>query len=97
MGIHQLAAMMLKQPIIAIESEQGEALAKCLIDISMHYGLTASKGIMLWVNLAGVAVMIYGPKLFALSKAMPKKPALASVPRPQAPAPGGIDFGALNP
>ena len=63
-----MAAMMLKEPIIAIETAEGEALAKSFIDLSEHYGLTASRGVMLWVNLAGTAAMIYGSKILTIAK-----------------------------
>jgi len=73
MGLHALAATMLKEPVLAISSQEGEALASNLIDISEYYGLTASKGIMLWINLAGCAAMIYAPRIYTIAQ-RPKKP-----------------------
>lgn len=69
-----MAAIMLREPIIAIESEQGEALAKSLVELSEHYGLTASKSVLLWINFAGTSAMIYGPKIYAIAQRHKKPP-----------------------
>lgn len=71
-GIHALIAMATKQPVLAITDQEGDALAKSLVDIADYYQLTASKGILLWVNFGAVAAMIYGPKVMPLIKAKPK-------------------------
>ena len=62
MGVHALAALTLKEPELSLNSEEGKMLADQLINISEHYGLVASKGVMLWVNFAGCAAMIYAPR-----------------------------------
>lgn len=77
-----MLAFSLKDEIYAINDPQGKALADGLVDIAEHYGLTASRTVMLWVNLGGAAAMIYGPKMVTIAK-RGKKP--QATPSPLAP------------
>jgi hypothetical protein len=80
-GLHQLGAALSHTPQVAITMPQADALGESLADICEHYGLTASKEVMLWISLGATCAGIYGPKIVP---AMLKAKATASKPKPPA-------------
>jgi len=72
-GAHKLIAIVTQQPIIEIETAEGEQLAKAIADIVDEYGFAASKRAILWGNLVATVGIIYGPKLFMLRAAMAQR------------------------
>ena len=76
-GLHQLGAALSHTPAVAITPGQADALGESLADICEHYGLTASKEVMLWISLGATCAGIYGPKIVPVvlrMKATPKAP-----------------------
>lgn len=62
-GFHQIAAIALKNPDIAISDEQGEHLAVAIRDVMVHYQIPISPQTLAWLKLGGVGAAIYGPKI----------------------------------
>ena len=71
-GVHAMAALVLKNPTVAISKLESEKLALALQNLSKHYNIAISPVLIAWVQLAGVSAAIYGPRIvlnIAASKA----------------------------
>jgi hypothetical protein len=62
-GVHKIAALFLKNPTVAISTDEAKKLALAVKNLSKHYNLTISPVIMAWMQLAAVSATIYGPRI----------------------------------
>lgn len=69
-GAHKLVAVLTQQPIIEIETAEGDQLAKSIGDIIEEYGFSASRRAILWGNLAAVVGIVYGPKFLLIRESI---------------------------
>lgn len=76
MAFHQIAAMATSVPELMIDEREAGLLAASVRELSAHYGPVVSGPAMLWVQFAGVAAMIYVPRvpLVAMRLAAMRKP-----------------------
>lgn len=101
-GVHNLLAVLTKEPMLAITTEEGDALASACADIIEEYGLAMSRRALLWGNLVGAVAIVYGPKvLYGIDQASKRRAATKKPPTMPAGGPmatpnvGTLDFSAL--
>jgi hypothetical protein len=99
-GIHKLASMALKNPLVEISKEESEKLAVAMQGVMKHHSINVSPVALAWLQLAGVSVVVYGPRValtLAAKKAANPKPEKQAA-QPTAPANmGGVDFTGQQP
>lgn len=62
-GIHMVAATMLRAPEIALEKDESEPLAKAVAEVAKHYDVPHVADVVLaWVSLGFIALPMYGAK-----------------------------------
>ena len=72
-GLHLIAAEVLKMPEIAIDQDEAELLANAISGIAKEYNLAVSGKTAAWLGLAGAAAMVYAPRAIVIAKKMPKR------------------------
>lgn len=78
-GVHQAAALLFRNPLIAITDDEGTALGNALMDVLELHSVKVSPTMLAYLNLAGVSAMIYGPKIaVSIAVSNQKKAAKAS-------------------
>lgn len=65
-NIHAMGATILSAPRLAIDEGEAKHLAGALKEVQKHYNIPMTEKAIAWTNLAGVAAMIYGPRIFAV-------------------------------
>jgi hypothetical protein len=83
--------------LLEINREEAEKLATAMLGVMKYHSINISPGTLAWLQLAGVSVVVYGPRV-ALTMAAKKaaKPEKSPVPAQVGPA-SGIDFGQQEP
>lgn len=66
MSLHAAAAGLLKTPELAIDENEAKTFAKALVDLEAAFPTQIDPRMLAVVNFAGVAAMIYGPRIFAI-------------------------------
>lgn len=96
-GVHKIAAVMTGLQEIAISDVEGEQLAKAVIELTRYYNFAPQGPLVAWINLAGVAGMIYVPRLVVIGakKAKAKKAKRENVPSNEA-MPEGMNSGSMQ-
>jgi len=71
-GIHQLAVIMTGNqfPELALEPREGEALATAICGVCEHYNLSIDGKTGAFIQLLGVAAMIYAPRVMSIRHRM---------------------------
>lgn len=85
-GLHKIAALVLKNPTIVITDDEGTKLAQALKNLGAQYNVNPNPAVMAWLQLAGVSVAIYGPRI-ALAVAARKATEAQQKARQQSPIP----------
>lgn len=67
-GAHKAASLILKNPLLEISDNEGDALGNAVMDVLDHYQVTVNPVILAYLNLFGVAATIYGPRVFAYTQ-----------------------------
>jgi hypothetical protein len=62
-----MLAVALKEPLIAIESDEAKMLAKAVIEVGKAYTVNIDPRVLAWVNLFGAGVAVYGPRVFMIT------------------------------
>lgn len=65
LSIHAAASTAFRVPEIALDKNEAEMLAKALVELEAQYPTQVDPRVLAWLNLAGVAGMIYGSRVFA--------------------------------
>lgn len=69
LGLHAMAAVLTRQPILALKENEGEALANSLCDVADYHGiniLQTGGAFGLYASLCTVGYMIYVPRFKAI-------------------------------
>jgi len=61
-GWHQLAAMLLRTPELALDYDEAEMLVNDVENLTREYGISLTGKTAAWLGLAGSAAMIYAPR-----------------------------------
>jgi hypothetical protein len=70
--IHAMGATFFGQPLLNLQEEECQSLAKALSDVMSQYNFAIDPKIAVWIQLLAVSSAIYGPRiamLFAAAKA----------------------------
>lgn len=83
---------------MALDPVEAENLAKALAELERHYPTSIDPRVMAWINFAGVAGMIYGPRVFAfqMRKSNEREEKRQRPVEPQGPTAEQILSGALT-
>lgn len=74
-----MLALLLKSPHFAISADESKRLALALKNLASHYNITPNPQVMAWVQLVGVGIAIYGPRIgFSLAQAKQRQAAQAN-------------------
>ncbi|HKY44769.1 MAG TPA: hypothetical protein VJM50_16880 [Pyrinomonadaceae bacterium] len=65
LGIHQVAAMILRVPEVQLSEQEGQLLAEAVVAVCEEYGLSIDGKTGAAMQLFGAAAMIYAPRVFA--------------------------------
>ena len=65
--------MILKTPELAIDNAEAKLLAEAVNAVQQHYQIEASETTILWANLIGAMVAVYGPRAIAIAAKKPEK------------------------
>jgi TRAP-type uncharacterized transport system fused permease subunit len=96
-GVHKLAALALKNPLLEISKDEAEKLATAMIGVMKYHSINVSPGTLAWIQLAGVSAAVYGPRVaIAMATRKAAKPEKATATGPVAPL-GGVDFTGQEP
>lgn len=69
LGLHAMAAVLTRQPILALQEKEGEALSSALCDVADYHGiniLQTGGAFGLYASLCTVSYMIYIPRIQAI-------------------------------
>lgn len=102
-GIHAMAAVLTKQPILNLKDSEADALTNSLCDVADHHGMnliSAGGAFGLYASLATTAYMIYVPRIMiirhnkAAENAKNANPSMYGEEAPEQPKPKGgtMDF-----
>lgn len=81
LSAHTMLAAMTKTPELIISQDEANKLASAINTVQEHYPVHVDPKAMAWLNLAGVAGMIYGPRIFVAVKRKRESPS----PKSEAP------------
>lgn len=70
-GAHKLLAMFTKQPAMQLSDDEAKKLAQAVKNVLKHHQINIAPSTLAYVQLIGVAAVIYTPR-FALIMAMQK-------------------------
>jgi hypothetical protein len=90
-GVHKLAALALKNPLLEISKDEAEKLATAMIGVMKYHSINVSPGTLAWIQLAGVSAAVYGPRVAISMAARKTAKSEKAAPGPVAPL-GGVDF-----
>jgi len=80
-GWHQLAAMLLRTPELALDYDEAEMLVNDVENLTREYGISLTGKTAAWLGLAGSAAMIYAPRaMLVMSKIQQAK--AQKIPQP---------------
>lgn len=63
-----MAALMLRSPELVISKDEATKLAEALRNLMQYYSITPDPRVMAWLQLIGVAAVIYGPRAVLMSQ-----------------------------
>lgn len=100
LSVHTMGAVALKSPELAIGKDEAEKLASAINQVQQYYPMTVDPKTMAWLNLAGIAGMIYVPRLILMAKRQKVEKPKNEVKTPVTPTStatnGLIGLGATN-
>lgn len=84
-GLHMIVAQMTASPELVIREEEGQMLAQSVVNVCEQYDLAIDGKTGAFIQLIGVAGMVYAPRFFAFRARMAQSKQAA-----QNPAPGNV-------
>ncbi len=82
-SVHMMGANFLKVPELMIGQDESKVLAEAINAVQQYYDWDASEETIIWVNLVGALITVYGPRAAVLvSKANKKKKETATPTNP---------------
>jgi hypothetical protein len=75
-GMHAMLATLTQTPELELSEDEGKNFTTCAQNVMRHYSVTATQKTLDWVAFFGCCMMIYGPRVAAISfrKASEKQP-----------------------
>jgi len=84
--MHGMLAAISKTPEMALDNEEAMALAKGIADVAQYYPVNMAPEIYAWINLAMIAVPIYGSRIYLVSQRRREEKMKNVTPQQPAPA-----------
>lgn len=84
---HLMLSAALQEPNLALSKEEAHGLAEAAAEVARHYPTTIDPKMMAWANLAMAVGLVYGPRVYTLTKGKKKTRTSADV----------VQFNPLNP
>lgn len=92
LSAHAMLAAATKQPGLALEKDEAEQLAKAVAEVAKHYDTSVDPKHLAWFNLVAIVAMIYGPRIFMLSRGKSSTPETEAEPAVFAGNVTGLNF-----